>query len=253
MKLEVKDLKINISENEIIKRVSIDVNSGDFVGILGPNGSGKSTLLRAIYRIQKFSSGAIFLNDLEIEKYKSKQLAKQMAVVGQFNNISFDLTVEEIVMMGRTPHLEVFERESQTDMDIVYDSLQKVGMLKFKNRKYDSLSGGEKQRIVLARALTQKPSLLILDEPTNHLDITYQLQILGIIKDLGINVLAALHDLSLASSYCDKVYILNEGEVDSVGAPTEVITREMIRRIYNVDCEILKNGDSLFIRYFPLI
>jgi len=116
------------------------------------------------------------------------------------------------------------------------------------------LSGGEKQRIVLARALAQQPSLLILDEPTNHLDITYQLQILGIIKNLGINVLAALHDLSLAAQYCDTIYILNKGKIDSFGSPQNIINREMVRRIYRVDCKITEDRQAgMSISYFPLV
>jgi len=145
------------------------------------------------------------------------------------------------------------EREGKRDRDLAADSLAKVGMESYAKRSFATLSGGEKQRIVLARALTQQPSLLILDEPTNHLDITYQLQILSIIKNLGINVLAALHDLSLAAQYCDAIYILDKGVIDSYGSPKDIINREMVRRIYRVDCRITEDSQAgMAISYFPL-
>lgn len=253
MDVTVQDLKVQLAANEILKGVSLEVKNGTFIGVLGPNGSGKSTLLKTVYRMQKASDGAVMLDDKPLQSYKPKALAREMAVVGQFNNINFDLTVEEIVMLGRSPHLGALEREKQKDRDLVADSLAKVGMESYAKRSFATLSGGEKQRIVLARALAQQPSLLILDEPTNHLDITYQLQILNIIRGLGINVLAALHDLALAAQYCDAIYILNKGVIDSYGPPEEIINREMVRRIYRVDCKITEDSQAgMAISYFPL-
>lgn len=253
MNLAIKNLSVALSTASIVKNVSMQVEGGQFVGLLGPNGSGKSTLLRTVYRMHKPVGGAVMLDDIELAHYKPKHLAQQMAVVSQFNSINFDLSVEEIVMMGRTPHLGKMEREKESDRTIVRDSLEKVGMLSYAKRSFSTLSGGEKQRIILARALTQQPTLLILDEPTNHLDITYQLQILGVIKALGINVLAALHDLSLAAQYCDKIYILADGQIDTCGTPAEVINREMINRIYKVDCNITTDPEAgISISYFPL-
>lgn len=241
MNLLLSDLNISLAAHKIIKGVSLDVSHKSFVGLLGPNGSGKSTLLRAVYRMIKPDSGVILLDGKNPDTLGHKALAQKMAVVGQFHKINFELTVEEIVLMGRTPHLKMLQKESMADREIMRDALEKVGMKSYAKRSFSSLSGGEQQRIILARAIAQKPKLLILDEPTNHLDITYQLQILDIIKSLRINVLAALHDMTLAAQYCDTVYILNNGTVDSHGPPRQVITPDMVKRVYHVNCDIRDN------------
>ena len=147
----------------------------------------------------------------------------------------------------------MMQRERDEDYEIVMNALDNVGMKHAADRSYTTLSGGEKQRIMLARAIAQQPKLLILDEPTNHLDIRYQLQILSIVKELNINTLAALHDLSLASQFCDYLYLLKDGSVDSYGTPTEVLTKETIRRVYDINCEILlaPQGNGLLFSYYP--
>ena len=253
MNLTVKDISVTLGENEIVKKVSLNTSDNSFVALLGPNGSGKSTLLRSIYRVLKPSGGTILFDGKDSMDISNKTLAKDMAVVSQFNNLNFDFTVREIVMMGRTPHLNMFQTESTKDYEIVDSALEKVGMKHYGERSYASLSGGEKQRIMLARAIAQEPKLLILDEPTNHLDVRYQLQILSIVKGLGINVLAALHDLTLASQFCDYLYLLKDGEINCQGKPGEVLTKETIKRVYDIDCEILKapNTDGLLISYYP--
>lgn len=253
MDLKVKDLCVSLGEKEIVKKVSLTTNANSFVALLGPNGSGKSTLLRSIYRVLKPSGGIILFDGKDSAQISNKKLAKDMAVVAQFNNLNFDFSVREIVMMGRTPHLNMLQSESLKDLEIVNTALEKVGMRHYGDRSYASLSGGEKQRIMLARAIAQEPKLLILDEPTNHLDVRYQLQILSIVKDLGINVLAALHDLTLASQFCDYLYLLKDGEIDSQGKPDDVLTKETIKRVYDIDCEILKspNTNGVLISYYP--
>ena len=253
MNLTVKDISVTLGENEIVKKVSLNTSDNSFVALLGPNGSGKSTLLRSIYRVLKPSGGTILFDGKDSMDISNKTLAKDMAVVSQFNNLNFDFTVREIVMMGRTPHLNMFQTESTKDYEIVDSALEKVGMKHYGERSYASLSGGEKQRIMLARAIAQEPKLLILDEPTNHLDVRYQLQILSIVKGFGINVLAALHDLTLASQFCDYLYLLKDGEINCQGKPGEVLTKETIKRVYDIDCEILKapNTDGLLISYYP--
>lgn len=253
MELTVKDVSVSLNEKEIVKKVSLNTSDNTFVALLGPNGSGKSTLLRSIYRVLNPSGGTILFDGEETEKISNKKLAKSMAVVSQMNNLNFDFTVREIVMMGRTPHLNVLQTESNRDYEIVNSALENVGMREYANRSYTSLSGGEKQRIMLARAIAQEPKLLILDEPTNHLDVRFQLQILSIVKNLGINVLAALHDLTLASQFCDYLYILKDGKIDSEGKPDEVLTKETIKRVYDITCEIVKapNSNGLLISYYP--
>lgn len=243
MELEIKDLRVKIGALEIVKGVSLKAEDHRMIGLLGPNGSGKSTLLKAVYRVLKPSGGVVLLDGKDISGISDRARAKDMAVVSQFNQISFEFTVEDIVMMGRTPHKKRLEQENLEDYKIVSEVLDKVGMTDFAKRRFSTLSGGEKQRIVLARALAQKPRILVLDEPTNHLDIKYQLQVLSIVKDLDICVLAALHDLTLASMFCDEIYMLKGGVIKGRGKPEEVITAGMIKEIYDVDAMVTSHGE----------
>ena len=253
MDLTLRNINVELGRKSIVEDVSLDVKKGDFVGIIGPNGSGKSTLLRTIYRVTKPSSGSIFLAGEDLKKIKISESAKKIGVVGQFNTMNFDFTVFELVMMGRTPHKNSLGTDTPRDYEITLEALQKVGMENYANRSFSTLSGGEKQRIILARALAQQPQLLILDEPTNHLDIKYQLQLLSIVKSLGIGVLAALHDLSLAAMYCNKLYVLKDGKVVASGPPNDILTSKLVRDVYEIDCVIKEDPHTgyLGITYYP--
>lgn len=244
MDLKVNDLHYSIEGKEIVKGVSLHVDNNRFVTILGPNGCGKSTLLKNVYRVAKPDSGEIFLDGIDIKKYSLKQSAKEMAVVSQFNNLAFDCTVHDVVLLGRGPHLKMMEREHQSDLDIVDKAIDAVGLSDKREQSYLSLSGGEKQRVILARAIAQKPSLLILDEPTNHLDIRYQLTVLNIVRDLGINVLAVLHDVQMAYHYSDYIYLMKDGKFVFEGVPSDVITEEHIKEIYDVNCHIINEDEN---------
>ncbi|MBR0416624.1 MAG: ABC transporter ATP-binding protein [Firmicutes bacterium] len=241
MKLETKDVVVNLSKKDIVKKVSVQVKDKQFVGLIGPNGSGKTTLLKSIYRVLKPAAGEILIDDIDIKGVSVKETAKRMGVVSQFNNIAFDFTVEEMVLMGRSPHKKAFSQDTEEDYRIAHEALAKVDMLDFKERNYTTLSGGEKQRILLARTLAQQVEMLVLDEPTNHLDIKYQIQIMDIVKSLGIGVLAALHDLNLTLMYCDYVYVLKDGKIVANGPTEEVITRDLIKSVYEVDCSVERN------------
>lgn len=241
MNLKVDNIYVTLSDTNIVKDISLHVNKGQFVGIIGPNGCGKSTLLKSIYKVIKPKHGSVFLDDRDVLKSTPKTISKRMGVVGQFNDMSFDFTVHEMVMMGRTPHKNVMESDNKEDYEIVNAALKKVDLLSYSNRSYLTLSGGEKQRVILARAIAQQPKFLILDEPTNHLDIKYQLQILSIVKSLKVGTLAALHDLSLAATYCDILYVVKNGKVVASGNPDEVLTKELVKQVYEIDCEIYAN------------
>ena len=253
MDLSLKNINVELGEKNIIRDVSLDVKNGDFVGIIGPNGSGKSTLLRTIYRIIQPNSGTILFGGQDLKKVKLAESAKKMGVVGQFNTVNFDFTVFEMVMMGRTPHKSLLGSDKPEDYEIALEAIKKVGMENYAHRSFSTLSGGEKQRIILARALAQQPQMLILDEPTNHLDIKYQLQILSIVKSLGIGVLAALHDLSLAAMYCNKLYVIKDGKVVTSGVPNKILTPELVRDVYEIECDIKENPATgyLAITYYP--
>ena len=244
MNITADNIKMKIGDNEILKGVSIDSKNREFVGIIGPNGSGKSTLLKSIYRILKPNDGCIKLDDMDISKMSIKESAKKMAVVSQHNYYNFDFTVKEVVSMGRSPHKKNLERDNIEDFEIVKESLQKVGMSEFSNRSFSTLSGGEQQRVILARALAQKTPCLILDEPTNHLDIKYQLSLLNIVKSLDLTVISAIHDLNIASMYCDRLFVMKDGQIVASGTPQDILTKELIKEIYEIDVEIIKDSKN---------
>ena len=239
MNICATDIKMEIGNNEILKGVSIDSKNREFIGIIGPNGSGKSTLLKCIYRILKPNNGCIMLGEEDISKMSVKESAKKLAVVAQHNYYNFDFSVGEVVLMGRSPHKKSLEPDNSEDYDIVNESLEKVGMLEFKNRSFSTLSGGEQQRVILARALAQQTPCLILDEPTNHLDIKYQLSLLNIVKSLNLTIISAIHDLNIASMYCDRLFVMKNGRIVGMGTPQEVLTKKFIKEIYDIDVEIV--------------
>ena len=249
MNICATDIKMEIGNNEILKGVSIDSKNREFIGIIGPNGSGKSTLLKCIYRILKPNNGCIMLGEEDISKMSVKESAKKLAVVAQHNYYNFDFSVGEVVLMGRSPHKKSLEPDNSEDYDIVNESLEKVGILGFKNRSFSTLSGGEQQRVILARALAQQTPCLILDEPTNHLDIKYQLQLMRIVKSLNIEVIAAIHDLNIAAMYCDKIYVLKDGKIVKFGKTNEVLTKKLIKDVYEVDADVIVNQGMVHISY----
>lgn len=244
MKIRTEDIKVFYDAQEILKGVSIEASEKEFVGIIGPNGSGKSTLLKCIYRILKPNEGAVYLNDDELHSMSVKNSAKKMAVVAQHNYYNFEFSVKEVVLMGRSPHKKALERDNARDYEIVKESLEKVGMAKFSERSFSTLSGGEQQRVILARALAQQTPALILDEPTNHLDITHQLLLMTLVKKLDVTIISAIHDLNIAAAYCDKIYVLNNGEIVGQGTPREVLTPAFIRDIYGVKAEIVRDSEG---------
>ena len=244
MELETKEVSVTLSRKEIVKQASLQVRDNAFVGLLGPNGSGKTTLLKSIYRVLKPSSGVVYIDGADIRTLSHRETAKRMGVVSQFNNLSFDFTVEEMVLMGRAPHKRAFDRDTEEDYRIAEDALRRVDMLDFRDRSFITLSGGEKQRIILARALAQQVEMLILDEPTNHLDIKYRIQIMDVVKSMGVGVLAALHDLNLTLMYCSYVYVLKDGRIVAHGNTEEVITEQLIRDVYEVDCSVSRHPVS---------
>lgn len=252
MDLKIKELRINLSKKEIVKGIDLAVTNNKFIGLIGPNGSGKSTLLKALYGVLKPTYGDIFISGKNIKSYNKKSLAKTLGVVSQFNNINFDFKVIDIILMGRSAYKGLLESDNKKDYDISLEALSLVGMIDAAQKSFSLLSGGEKQRVILARALTQEPKILILDEPTNHLDIKYQLEVMSIVKNLNICVLAALHDLTLASQFCDEIYVLKDGKIITKGNPKEVITKEMIKEVYDVNSHVSINPltKRLSINYF---
>ena len=244
MKITTEQLQATLGGSHILKGVSIEVSDKDFVGIIGPNGSGKSTLLKSIYRVLTPQSGTVFLDGNALNSYKPKESARKMAVVAQHNYYNFEFSVQDVVLMGHAPHKKAMERDNADDYRIVREALEKVNMGGFAQRSFSTLSGGEQQRVILARALAQQTQCLILDEPTNHLDIKYQLQLMDIVRSLRLTVVAAIHDLNIAAMYCNKLFVLQNGRIIAFGPPKQVLTREFIRQVYEVEAKLYTDPET---------
>jgi iron complex transport system ATP-binding protein len=242
--LELRELCVDIAGRRIVSGISLRVADGGFAGLLGPNGSGKSTILKAIYRVHRPVSGRVLVNGSDLHQMRPRLAARRVAVVAQENLIDFGFTVREMVMVGRTPHKGPFDRDDGDDRAIVQDAMDRTGCADLAGRTFLSLSGGEKQRVLIARALAQGADHLILDEPTNHLDIRYQISVLELVAGLGVTVLAALHDLNLAALFCDTVHVLAEGSLIAAGTPADVITPENVRAAYGADVLIIDHPDT---------
>ncbi len=238
MTLHVEGVTWRVEEQTILRDVAVDVAAGELVGVLGPNGSGKSSLLRCIYRALKPDAGHIALDGDSVWDLDAREAARRTATVLQETPGEFEFVVWEMVLMGRTPHKSMFARENEEDHDLVESALAQVGMLSFAERSFATLSGGEKQRVLIARALAQQARFLILDEPTNHLDVRYQLEILDLVRGLQVTTFTALHDLNLAATYCDRLYLMAEGEIVAAGTPEEVLQPALLREVFGVDAEV---------------
>lgn len=246
-----KNVSFQIQKYRILEDISFHLDKGEFVGIIGPNGSGKSTLLKNIYKIYKPTSGLINLYDKDIESMSNRDTANKISVVAQENDANFDFTVKEVVAMGRYPKKNMLDTLTEKDNQIIIDSIKKVAMEKFLNSSFLDLSGGEKQRVIIARALAQETDVIIMDEPTNHLDIGSQINALELIKNSGKSILAALHDLAVAINYCDRIYVLYNGKVLCSGKPSEVITKSLIYKLYGVHAEVFQYDRKTFVNYQP--
>ncbi len=253
MEILAEAVKYFIGPKEILKGVDLTLHSKEFLGIIGPNGSGKSTFLKCVYRVQKPTAGLISFDGRKLDELSYRESALKLAVVAQHNYYNFDFPVLDVVLMGRSPHKKMMERDNAEDYRLARESLAVVGLSGFEKRNFSTLSGGEQQRVILARALTQQTECLVLDEPTNHLDIKYQLEIMDIVKGLGHTVMAAVHDLNIAAMYCDRLVAIKDGQVVGVGTPAELLTADFIRALYGVDSEIHQDEKTgrMYIVYVP--
>jgi iron complex transport system ATP-binding protein len=229
----------------VIKNISLEVKRGEFLGIIGPNGSGKSTLLKLISRVLTPEKGEIRLEDKDITQMDRKDFSRKVAFVPQDTLIAFAFSVWEIVLMGRIPHLGRLQFESKNDFLIAENALRLTDVSYLRQKDIDELSAGERQRVIIAKALTQEPMLLLLDEPTSHLDIGHQIQILDLLKRLNreknLTIVIVLHDLNLASEYCDRLILINKGEVFKQGPVEEVLTYQNIEEVYNTTVIVRDN------------
>lgn len=222
-------------ETPLLQSISLDVSRGEFVGLIGPNGSGKTSLLRCAFRFAKPLAGTVTLDETDLWHAPPRWSAQHIAVLLQELPDDFGLTVEQVVWMGRTPHKRLLDADTPDDAAIVAKALRDVDMTAAREREFATLSGGEKQRVLLARALAQQPDVLMLDEPTSFLDLHHQVELMRLIRSLKVTTLATIHDLNLAAAYCDRLYVLSDGEIVAHGAPADVLTVDLLARVFKVE------------------
>lgn len=238
MNIQTDTIQVAFGSKTILHDISLAIHDKEFVGIIGPNGSGKSTFLKCLYRVLQPSGGKIFFDGSELNSLSHRETASKMAVVAQHSTVNFDFSVLEMVLMGRSPYKGLLDRDKIDDYEIARHALAQVGLSDFESRNFNTLSGGEQQRVILARALAQRTECLVLDEPTNHLDIKYQLELMTIVKRLDATVVSAIHDLNLAAIYCDRIIALKDGHIVCSGTPQDVLSSDTIRHIYGVSAMV---------------
>ncbi len=230
--LDVDKVCWRAGDKDILRDISFSVKKGAFVGLIGPNGAGKSSLLRCLYRVNKPSSGEVRLFGENIWDISAKHNAKKVAVILQEHSEHLGLRVKDVIALGLTPHKRLFEMDSLSDKEKVDKAISQVDLQSLKHESYAHLSGGEKQRVMVARAIVQNPELLLMDEPTNHLDIHYQIDVLKLVQKMGVTVFSSFHDLNLAAAYCDQIVVIHNGKLAAVGTAEDVITENMISTIF---------------------
>jgi iron complex transport system ATP-binding protein len=234
--LQMQHVSGGYFKEDIVRDVSLAVAKGDFLGLIGPNGSGKTTLLRLVTRALSLRAGKVIFRGKDIFTMQLKELCREVAFVGQDVATAFPYTVMEYVLMGRIPHLKRLQFETKKDLAIAEKALQETGTLSLQKKRINELSAGERQRVIIAQALTQEPQLLFLDEPTSHLDIGHQIQVLDLLKRLNrrdaLTIVMVLHDLNLASAYTNRLALLDQGKIYKEGTPAEVLTYQNIEAVY---------------------
>lgn len=243
--ISANDVSVGYDERLVVEGVDLHAGPGEVVGLIGPNGSGKSTFLRTLYGALRPRAGAVALDDREIASLRGAEIARRVAVVAQETPSDLPVTVAEMVLLGRAPHRGALAPFSREDHRAVASALRRVGARHLADRPYATLSGGEKQRVLVARTLAQEADHILLDEPTNHLDIRYQHELLQMVGQLGVTAVVVLHDLNLAARYCTTLVMLEGGRVVASGTPEEVLTPEALHRVYGIHAERVVVGGCL--------
>lgn len=256
--LEIKELtwKPDKDGDAILQEISGKMEAGGFYGILGPNGSGKTSLIRHILRFLGSKEGAIWLEEKDIQKFGRNELAKKMAFVPQNTTMEVQFSVEEIVAMGRAPYQKRFDTLKKADYEVVERAMKQTNTWEFREKSFSQLSGGEAQRVLIARAIAQQTKWLILDEPISHLDIRHQVDLMETLKKLNeeddTTIIAILHDLNLAAAYCKKVILMKNGSIYADGKMEEVLTSDNLQAVYDMEFMIQEQPNTQ--RYFiPVI
>lgn len=240
--LSVEQLTLSLGRKPVLKDISFGLSRGRMLGIVGPNGAGKSSLLRAIYCYRydqkAHLSGQVRIEDVPVYTMSRRDRACKIAVVLQESNLTFEVSVFDVLATGLTPRKSLLSFTSENDRACIRKVAADLDLTAFLERDFSSLSGGEKQRVLIARALVQRPDILLLDEPTNHLDIQHQIEVLGLVRSLGVTVLLTIHDLNMAAAYCDELVVLSQGELVATGTPKEVLTPALIQSVFQVTASV---------------
>lgn len=246
--IEVNSISFRYYKDWVLQDLSFQVERGEFIGVIGPNGSGKTTLLKILYRLLSPQKGEILFDFVPLKRMDRKDIAKRIAVVPQETHLLFPFRVMEIVLMGRSPYLGHLMFEREKDLEVAKRVMEWTKVLPFSERPIDELSGGERKRVFITRALAQEPEVILLDEPTTSLDIHHQVDFLDLIltlnRERGLTIIMASHDMNIASEFCDRLILLREGKVYKMGTPDEVITKENIEQVYGCQVGIDQNPVS---------
>ena len=248
--MAAENISFTYETSLVFKDLSVSVQKQDFIGLIGPNGSGKSTLLKIMGGVLKADSGSILFKNSSVSKINKKLFAQSVSWVPQEHPMVFPFKVSEIIMMGRHPYLSAFSFESKEDYDITRRAMETTMTSQFADRYFNEISGGEKQRVMIASALAQNPEMMLLDEPTSALDLKYQIQILNILKNLNANhdmtLVIAMHDLNLASQFCNRLILLNEGEIVRDGTPEQVLEKNILEQVYGIGIDLsIRDGQIM--------
>ncbi|NYI03699.1 ABC transporter ATP-binding protein [Allostreptomyces psammosilenae] len=244
MELALRGLCVTTAGRALVRELDLDASSGEVVGLVGPNGSGKSTTLRCVYRALRPTAGRVLLDGRDVADWSLRRSARHVAALTQESRAELDFTVWEVVALGRAPHLRGNRPLGEADRELCQWALAQVGAEHLAERGVLGLSGGERQRVLIARALAQRPRLLVLDEPTNHLDVRHQLDVLAFLRRAGLTVLVALHDLNLAAAVCDRIGVLDGGRLVAVGRPAEVLTPELVSAVFGVRVTVVRHPET---------
>lgn len=249
--ISASDVCVGYDGRLVVDGVELHAGPGEVVGLIGPNGSGKTTFLRTLYAALRPRAGLVTIDDEPVTTLRGAELARRVAVVAQETPSDLPVTVADMVLLGRAPHRSALAAFRREDRRAVAAALTRVGARHLADRRYGTLSGGEKQRVLVARTLAQQADHLLLDEPTNHLDIGYQHELLRMVGRLGVTTVVVLHDLNLAARYCTRLVLLDGGRLVVAGTPDEVLTPETLHRIYGIHVERLTVGGCLQLVFSP--
>ena len=244
--LKIEDLRFSYKDSPVLDGVSLDVRQGEIIAIVGPNGCGKTTLLKHLNRNLQPDEGKVYVGDTDLEDMTKMGIARNIASVPQTNEIRFSFMARDIVAMGRMPFMNTFSGESSDDIRIINEAMEKTNITKYADRYINTMSGGERQRVIIARALAQTPKIILLDEPTLHLDICAQFDVLDLVKKLAkendLTVIVVSHDLPMVVRYCDRIVMLKDHRIFAMGTPEEILTPENMRAVFDIDAVLEFDG-----------